>query len=555
MVPEHHSRTVNYTVNQPVMRSVSQSYVVQVPEPRTRTEHYTVNVPELKTHQVKHAVMVPYTKAMTGTRPVYKMVPCKVTKEICEDMGCWQSVPCESPKCGTCDEAKTDCNSNPGTCLNDKRNIQRISHEWSEESGYAYGSCYGNCDGGFAGYPVNPSLYDGGSYGPGGHTFGAALPLGFEYPVSPLRAHLRHTRAHIREHLPVVGLLKDTVKDGAILAIDCFRGFEGALKGPGGVLGHHHHCFGCDSGCHHCPAQACETGCPSDCNEVCKPDCKRIWVSKVVKREVCETYWKTTMSKEDYTYYVTCYRPETRTQTVCTTHYRPQIRTREVGYTVMRPEVRTCQRLVTDWIPRTFTQEVPYTVVRPETRTRMVTTCTMIPQVRTRTVPYVTFRSETRTHMVNVTTCTYQTRSRIVPYCVMRPETRERTVFVTNFINQPYTVNVPYVTHKPEKRTHTVYQTLYRQVARSRDVPHTTYETITKNATRCEVVYKKVPYESKETYTCQVPYEVDVEVSVPVVRVKTVQDIVPQICPCEPCTMGPCEPCDDHGCFLRCLFD
>jgi hypothetical protein len=225
----------------------------------------------------------------------------------------------------------------------------------------------------------------------------------------------------------------------------------------------------------------------------------------------------------------------------------------------MRPEVRTCARLVTEYVPSTCTQEVGYTVLRPEARTRMVTIVNMVPQVRTRVVPFTVMRAEVRSCLVNVMGCNYQTRSREVAYTAFKPETREQTVCLTCYVNQPYTVTVPYVTQRPEQRTHIVYQTLCRKVERSRQVPVTTYDTITKKGMRTEVSYKKVPYQSKETYTCQVPYEVDEEICVPVVRMKSVNIEVPNICPSAPCSMGPCEPCGDpcceeERCFLKRLF-
>lgn len=112
---EQKHRDVTVYKEVPVVTQKTREITVMVPETRTKIEDYVVSVPYWKEIVEKYCVQVPHEIKKTGTRTVYKTVPVKTVKTVCEDQGHWEMRGCgHCGGCGNCGcEARRTC---CGTC-------------------------------------------------------------------------------------------------------------------------------------------------------------------------------------------------------------------------------------------------------------------------------------------------------------------------------------------------------------------------------------------------------------------------------------------------------
>src|SRR6185436_11119818 len=128
-----------------------------------------------------------------------------------------------------------------------------------------------------------------------------------------------------------------------------------------------------DQGSYQDVEQTYTVGCGC-CAQQCTRTCK-VWVPKMVTREVEYTCMKPQVEQVPYVYTVTVCKPETRTQEVKVCKMVSEQQSREEQYTVCVPqkktitqEVKVC-KMVSEPKTCTYTVQVPYTVQKQvETR-------------------------------------------------------------------------------------------------------------------------------------------------------------------------------------------
>ncbi|HID22186.1 MAG TPA: hypothetical protein EYP14_07270 [Planctomycetaceae bacterium] len=143
---------------------------------------------------------------------------------------------------------------------------------------------------------------------------------------------------------------------------------------------------------------ACECGrcrqsgpCGDCCTSCCQPtECvQRVWVPKIVQREIETTVMEWRCVEEPYTCEVTVCKPVTRTCKVRVCEYRPVTKTREVSYTVCVPKKRTRSYEVTEYkcVPREKTIKRTVCVPVEVEKEVQVRVCRMVPKKVTVQVP------------------------------------------------------------------------------------------------------------------------------------------------------------------------
>lgn len=137
-------------------------------------------------------------------------------------------------------------------------------------------------------------------------------------------------------------------------------------------------CGGCcvNDGCSDCGATDC-CGCEPQTTTVCQ----KVWVPKLVTKEVPVTVCKQIVVDEPCQYNVTVCKPVTKTCKVRVCRYETQTRTRMVRLCDYKTEIRTRTYQECTLVPQEVTRQVRYTVCVPKTvtRTRAVTECRLVP--------------------------------------------------------------------------------------------------------------------------------------------------------------------------------
>jgi len=103
--------------------------------------------------------------------------------------------------------------------------------------------------------------------------------------------------------------------------------------------------------------------------------CRKVWVPKLVQEQVPVKCFKPAFYSENYTYCVTCYRPETRMRDRCVMKLCPSTRQRDVCVLVSNVKEITREVPVCKLVPEEIKREVTRTEceIQTEDRTRIVT--------------------------------------------------------------------------------------------------------------------------------------------------------------------------------------
>jgi hypothetical protein len=97
--PESRTRVVPVVRRIPQTHTVERPCTIMVPETRKRTLTCRIPKPRFENKEVTCTVMVPYQQVCKGVRRVCKMVPQKITRTVCRDLGHWEKRDC-CHRCG-----------------------------------------------------------------------------------------------------------------------------------------------------------------------------------------------------------------------------------------------------------------------------------------------------------------------------------------------------------------------------------------------------------------------------------------------------------------------
>lgn len=155
----------------------------------------------------------------------------------------------------------------------------------------------------------------------------------------------------------------------------------------------------CDTGCNKCSSNVYRSAfqnvgfrhghgrgrgcCESSCGDCAAPCCPhKVWVPKMVNREVSCTVMRMKMEHVPSECTVVCYRPETRTRQVKTCHMVYEPRSREVTYKVCVPERKTGVRQVTSYRCEEVAKDIRCTKMVSEVVRKQVPVqvCKMVPK-------------------------------------------------------------------------------------------------------------------------------------------------------------------------------
>lgn len=126
----------------------------------------------------------------------------------------------------------------------------------------------------------------------------------------------------------------------------------------------------------------CGGCCGSPCGDCGHERTAKVWVPKLVKREVDVTVMQPEMVKKPYTYTSYEYHPETREYPVTQCRYVPEPKTRQVQRTICVPQQQTRTCAITRWRCEPQERQVSCTVMVPHEVERevQVQVCKMVPK-------------------------------------------------------------------------------------------------------------------------------------------------------------------------------